>query len=447
MADYDLVIIGGSLAGRYAAILATEQGKKVALVEPEETTLFNLLVPHALNQLRQVKSQFFIPSISHQKSLSWAEVGQWIKNVIANIEEKNSLAILAALGVDVIVGSGEFSAQELLIKVNNRKLIARYYLVATGAIPAVPKISGLQAVNYFTPNNIGQQLDVARLGKNWVIIGSNPDSITWAQILTRLGFNITLVVKSSQILPSLDADVSYLVQAILEADGVRVLTEMTVSQIKEINRKKWVQAGNEAIETDEILVCAGYQPNIKDLHLEAVKVKCHQRGIEVDSWLQTTNPQIYACGDVIGGYPYPNISNYEAKIAVNNALLLPKLKVDYQSIPWAIATTPQIAQVGFTEAQAKRFYSDVIVLQQNFKTVAAAQLSEETTGIYKLVVHRNRQILGATIVGTQSSELINLIALAIAQKLKVEAISHLFPIYPSFSEIFARAIANFKLKS
>lgn len=436
MADYDLVIIGGSLAGRYAAILATKQGKKVALVEPEETTLFNLLVPYALNQLRQVKLQFFIPSISLQKSFSWVEVRQWIKNVIANIEEKNSLPILAALGVDVIVGSGEFSAQKLLIKVNNRKLIARSYLIATGASPASPKIAGLQAVNYFTPNDIGQKLDGLQLGKNWVIIGFNPDSITWAQILNCLGFNITLIVKTSQILPSLDADVSYLVQAILEADGVRVLTETIVSQIKEIDRKKWVQAGNEAIETDEILVCSGYEPNIKNLHLEAVKVKYHQRGIEVNSWLQTTNPKIYACGAVIGGYPYANISNYEARIAVNNALLSPKLKVDYQSIPWAIATNPQIAQVGFTEAQAKSVYSDVMVVQHNFKTVTAAQLQEETTGIYKLIVRPGGQILGATIISPLSRELINVIAIAIAQKLKVDAISHLAPIYPSFSEIF-----------
>ena len=121
MADYDLVIIGGSLAGRYAASRAIEQNKKVALIEPEETTLFNLLFPYALSQLRQVKQQFFILP-NYQVSLSWAEVRQWIKNVIANIEEKHSLTVLAALGVDVIVGNAEFSSQKLLIKVNSRKL-------------------------------------------------------------------------------------------------------------------------------------------------------------------------------------------------------------------------------------------------------------------------------------------------------------------------------------
>lgn len=432
MADYDLVIIGGSLAGRYAASRAIEQNKKVALIEPEETTLFNLLFPYALSQLRQVKQQFFIPP-NYKISLSWAEARQWIKNVIANIEEKHSLTVLAALGVDVIVGNAEFSSQKLLIKVNSRKLSAHSYLIATGTIPKLE----LEAQNYFTLANIGQQLDVTKARKNWVVIGGNPDSITWTQILNRLGFNVSLIVKSSQVLSSLDADTSYLVQAILEADGVKVLTDTPISQIKEIDGKKWIQAGDEAIEADEILACVGYEPNIKNLQLEAVNVKWHRRGIDVNSWLQTTNPQIYACGDVIGGYSGANISNYEAKIAVNNALLLPKLKVNYQSIPWGIYTSPQIAQVGFTENQATQIYKDdVVVLPYYFKDVAAAQLKEETTGIYKIVIRRNGEILGATIISSQAAELINIMALAIAQKLKIEAISHLFPLYPSFAEIF-----------
>ncbi len=433
MADYDLVIIGGSLAGRYAATRAIEQNKKVALIEPEETTaLFNLFFPQVLSQIRQVERQFFIPP-AYNLSLSWAEVKQWIKNTINNIEEQHSKAVLAALGIDVIVGQAEFN-EELLIKVNNRKLIARSYLIATGAMP---KSIGLENASYFSFSNIGQQLDLTIAGKDWVIIGGTPDSIAWAQILQRLGFNVTLIVKSSQILPSLDIDVSFLVEAILEADGVRVMTETPVSQVKEIESKKWIQAGDRAIETDEILVSAGYKPNIENLQLKNAKVKWNKRGIEVNSLLQTTNPQIYACGEVIGGYNSPNISNYEAKVAVNNALFRAKTKVNYQSLPWGININPQLAQIGFTQTQAKLFYkNDVIVSQHQFKSVAAAQLIAETTGIYKLVTRRNGQILGATIISPQARELINIIAIAIAQNLKIDAIERLFPTYPSFSEIF-----------
>ncbi len=146
---------------------------------------------------------------------------------------------------------------------------------------------------------------------------------------------------------------------------------------------------------------------------------------------------IYACGDVIGGYDFANIANYEAKIALNNALFFPRLKVDYRSIPWAIFSVPMVAQVGLTEAQAKRLFSreEILVLRHYFKTVAAAQLRGETTGMCKLIVLRNGEILGASICGAEAGELINLIALAMSQKIKVKDLANLSPVYPSFSEI------------
>jgi pyruvate/2-oxoglutarate dehydrogenase complex dihydrolipoamide dehydrogenase (E3) component len=234
----------------------------------------------------------------------------------------------------------------------------------------------------------------------------------------------------------------------LEAEGVRVLTETPVTQVKRIQDKKWIQAGNEAIETDEILLCAGGQPNVEALNLEAVGVKGHRRRLLLNEKLQTTNPRIYACGDVNGGYQFANIANYEARIALKNALFFPLFKVDYRSIPWAIFSDPQLARVGMTEAQARRWYKhDVLVLRQYFKSVAAAQLSGETTGICKVVVLRNGEILGASLVGSQAGELINVFALAIGKRLKMDAIATLAPVYPSFSEILDQiAVAWTKAK-
>jgi pyruvate/2-oxoglutarate dehydrogenase complex dihydrolipoamide dehydrogenase (E3) component len=161
----------------------------------------------------------------------------------------------------------------------------------------------------------------------------------------------------------------------------------------------------------------------------------------VNDKLQTTNHRIYACGDVIGGYDFANIANYEAKIALNNALFFPRLRVNYRSIPWAMFSVPMVAQVGLTEAQAKRLFSrdEVLVLRQYFKTVAAAQLRDETTGMCKLIVLRNGEIVGASILGAEAGELINLIALAMSQKIKVKDLANLSPVYPSFSEILEQA--------
>ena len=451
--DYDVVIIGGSPTGRYAAVAAKQLHATVALVEPPKrqgastgSALFDLLTPHALSQLTQLQQlsnadQFSIHSSDANaaqkgKSVLWAEAMQWTEGVVSNLEQ--SPAVLASLGVDVIIGSGQFEKKpHLAFTVNNRRLRARTYLIATGSCPAIPEIDELRNTGYLTVPEIWQPLTSQNPPKRWVIVGGDPNGCQMAQTLTRLGLKVTLIVKRSHILPTEDLEIAQLIQATLEVEGVRVLTKTPVTQVKQIQDTKWIQAGNEAIETDEILLCTGRAPNVEALNLEAVGVKYNRHRLKVNEKLQTTNPRIYACGDVIGGYQFANIANYEAKIALKNALFFPMFKVDYRSIPWAIFSDPPIARVGLSEAQARHRYAhDVFVLRQYFKSVSAAQLSDKTTGICKLIVLRNGEILGATLVGPQAGELINVMALAINQRLKMDAIATLAPVYPSMSEIF-----------
>lgn len=455
--DYDVVIIGGSAAGRYAAVAATQLRATVALVEPPKEQgaisglgLLDHLTPHATTQIAKMvqqlsdAGQFGIHYGNNcEISVRWAEAMQWAEGVASNLEDQNSPAVLASLGVDVIVGNGQFERQPYLaFAVNSRRLRARAYLIATGSRPAIPDIEGLQTTGYVTAPEIWQPLTSEKPPNSWVIVGGDPTGCQLAQTLTRLGYSVTLVVRRSHILAKEDPDIAQLIQAILEAEGVRVLTATPVTQIKQIQDKKWVQAGDKAIETDEILLAAGQTPNVESLNLEAVGVKSHRRRLVINEKLQTTNPRIYACGDAIGGYQFANIANYEARIALKNALFFPVFKVDYRSIPWALFSDPQLARVGLTEAQAKRRYThDVVVLRQYFKTVAAAQLRVETIGVCKLVVLRNGEILGATLVGSQAGELINVIALAISQRLKVSAIAKLAPVYPSLSEIIEQTAA------
>ncbi|WP_373530466.1 NAD(P)/FAD-dependent oxidoreductase [Nostoc sp.] len=461
--DYDVVIIGGSLAGYYAALAATELRATVALVEPKVN--YGFIHHYALSKIGKLAQQLgdatgFGIHATHTNSsekchisLAWQEAMLYAQSVASNLEEQYSPAILAARGVDVIVGSGQFqSSPQLAFALNNRLLLARTYLLASGSRPEIPEIDGLEATGYFTLSNIWQFLNGATSPKNWVIIGGIPQSIEIAQTLARFGYNVTLVVKHRHILPFIDPELAILLQAQLEVEGVRVLTEKPVIQVRRIEGKKWIQAGDKAIETDEILVVTGQQPNLESLNLASVDVKWHRRSLVVNDQLQTTNHRIYACGDVIGGYDFANIANYEAKIALKNALFFPKLRVNYQSIPWAIFTVPMLAQVGLTEAQAKRQFGrdEVLVLRHYFKTVTAAQLQNETTGMCKLIVLRNGEILGASVLGAEAGELINLIGLAISQKIKVEHLANLSPVYPSFSEILeqtAREWSQQKLNS
>jgi pyruvate/2-oxoglutarate dehydrogenase complex dihydrolipoamide dehydrogenase (E3) component len=446
--DYDIVIIGGSLAGRYAALAATQLHAKVALVESKVN--YGFIYGQAISEIAKlddVAADLGIHTAHSEKaekcqtSVAWPEAMLYAHGVVSNIQELNSPSILAALGVDVIVGNGEFqSSPHPTFALKNRLLRGRTYLLASGSLPVIPEIEGLQAAGYLTLSNIWQSLQKPTLTKNWLIIGGTPQSIEIAQTLARLGCSVTLVIKYPHILPIIDQDIAQLLQAQLEVDGVRVLTQTRVTQVRQIDGKKWIQAGDKAIETDEIIVAAGQQPNIGFLNLPAVGVKWHGSRLVVNDKLQTTNNRIYACGDVIGGYDFANVANYEARIALKNALFFPGLQVNYQCIPWAIFSHPMLAQVGLTETQAKRRFNinEVLVVRQYYKSLAAAQIRGETTGICKLIVRRNGEILGATILGKEAGELINLIAFAMAQKISIKHLANLSAIYPSFSEILAQ---------
>ncbi|WP_026730882.1 dihydrolipoyl dehydrogenase family protein [Fischerella sp. PCC 9605] len=449
--DYDVVIIGGSLAGRYAALMATQLRAKVALVEPK--TNYEFIHHHVFREIgkfsRQVSNagQFGLGVLypdtaeKYQISVAWPEAMLYARGIASNIEEQHSPVILAARGVDVIVGEGQFqSSPNLTFVVNDRLLRARTYLLASGSVPIIPEIEGLQKTGFLTLSNIWQSLSSSVSPKNWVIIGGVPQSIELAQTLVRLGCSVTLVINRPSIISHTDPEIALLLQAQLEAEGVRVLNHTAVTQVRLIDDKKWLQVGDKAIETDEIVVATAQQPNIKSLNLAAVGVKWHHRHLVVNEKLQTTNYRIFACGDVIGGYEFPHIANYEARIALKNALFLPWSKVNYHCIPWGVFSQPMLAQVGMTEAQARRRYhqDEILVLRQYFKTLAAAQIQEETTGICKFIVRRNGEILGASILGAEAIELINVIALAIAKKIKIDRIANLSPISVSFSEILEK---------
>ncbi|MBD2182756.1 dihydrolipoyl dehydrogenase family protein [Aerosakkonema funiforme] len=443
-ADYDIVIIGGGSAGLVVASAAAQLKAKVALVERDRLggdCLWYGCVPsksllHAAKMAYQVKNAARFGIDCENREIEFAKAMGHVRSAIAAIEPHDSPERFQSLGVEVIFGSGQF-IDEQTFSVNHRRLTARAFVISTGSRPAIPPIPGIQEAGYITNEQVFQ---LTKCPNSLAVIGGGPIGCELGQAFSRLGSQITIIASRDYILPKEDPEAAQVVQSQMESEGITVITKTRVERVEIADGKKQIWAGDRQIIADEILVAAGRKPNIESLNLEAAGVAVDKQGVTVNAKLQTTNPRIYACGDVIGGYQFTHVASYEASVVLKNALFLPLTKAKYEIIPWATFTDPELARVGLTEQQAKEKYGDKIyVLKQNFADVDRAQAEAATGGFAKIITRPNGVILGAHLVGPSAGELIHEIVLAMSHKLKVSALSSIIHIYPTLAEINSKA--------
>lgn len=456
--DYDLIIVGGASVGRYAAARANRLGARVALIEPSQSEPSQsepsqsepFLWPALLVQLNYaLRQQSWLQQWADQQTgipldwpLNWPQLHQWANTLTdtqaTSIVVPYSLAQLAAEGVEVIRAEGAFCRHpQLGFSVTNRLVRGRTYLLAPSVEATVPAIEGL-STSLFTSLDSGLPSGQT-LPRQLLILGSDPRGIELAQVLNRLGTQVTLIVSSEQLLPHEDPDAAFLMQAMLEAEGVSILTATQISQVRQLNDQIWVQAGDRAILTERILLATKPQLSLASLNLEAASVKWQPHRIVVNRKLQTTHPRIYACGESLGGYVSTALDRHEADVALHNALFFPRKQVDYGRIPWVLFTDPPLVRIGLTEPQARQLYgNDVLVTQQSVKSLQKAQLCDDTTGFLKLITRRNGELLGAHGIATQASEWIGIIALAMQQRLNLKALAQLPVPSPTFAELIQR---------
>jgi pyruvate/2-oxoglutarate dehydrogenase complex dihydrolipoamide dehydrogenase (E3) component len=447
--EYDLVIIGATAAARAAAIEAVNARARVALILPPlagESYPYSDAYPNALAQIAKT-SQLDRTRLQSPSSYPW----QYARAAIDRLAQQFSPALLAAMGIDVTIGMGEFCRRpHLAFNIERRYLRAHAYLIATGSVAHYPLIPGIQETGYLTLDRLPNLIDeiASKLRKpaiplRWAIIGAEAIGVELAQILAKLGAHVTLIVETEQILPYEAPDVASLIQAQLEADGVRIYLETIVTSIGQQDGTKLAHIGTETIAVDEIFIALPDRPLLAPFNLEGVGVDYTEKGISIDNRLRTSHHQIYACGsvcgNVLGGYHSQSLTQYEAKIAVRNALSWRKTKIDYRSydlFPWAVSTDPPLARVGMSaSAAANSDRRDLTILKQDFKNCPQAILANLTTGFCQIVVTRSGQILGAEIIGQNAPELIQILAVAIQQRLKITNLTNFPCLSPSYTEI------------
>ncbi len=450
--NYDLVVIGGGTAGLVSAAGAASLGARVALVERDKLggdCLYRGCVPtKAL-----VKSARVAHLVRHSEEygigsggpeVDFPAVMDRMEEVIARAGEHDSPERFRGLGVDVFTEEARFVASDL-VAVDGRRLKARSAIVATGSYPTAPPVEGLEEVGYLT--NV-EALELRRLPRSMVILGSGPIGSEFAQIFARFGSDVTLVSISPLPLPEEDGEIGEILRGVLLADRVRFHGGYGAESFRIENGEKVMIAKNEAgheieVRGEEILVATGRAPTAGSLGLENAGVELQEKGIKVDEHLRTTAPGIYGAGDITGKYLFTHVAEYQARAAVRNALFPLKTKADHRVVPWTTFTDPEVARVGLTEEQARKQHDGVEVFRQPFSGVDRAMADGETTGLVKIVTGRRGRILGGHIIGPDAGNLIHEIVLAMQGNIPIGTLSTAIHVYPTLAQANQRAADNY----
>lgn len=448
---FDMVVVGAGAAGLVTAAGCARLGVKTAIVEKHRyggECLWNGCVPSkALLHTAKINHAFRNAGrwglASRTDPPDFAAVMGHMRDVIRTIEPHDSPERFRKMGVETMVGEARFTGKDRL-SVNGRVLRARRFTLATGADPVKPDIEGLTDVPYLTFEDF---FDMERQPGHLLIVGGGPIGCEMAQAFRRLGSEVTVVQSNKRLLPKDDMEATELLKQVLLKEGVRIETEAKPvraekagAEIRLLCRKA---DGTEfSVEGDTLLVAAGKRPRVEGLGLDLAGVAYSKTGVEVDATLATTNPRIYAAGDVTGKYLFTHMAEYQAGLVVFNALApLVSRSADYRVVPWVTYTDPELAHVGMSEEEARQLYGDdgVGIFRYRVGDNDRHIIEGETEGLVKIVTDASGGILGATILSANAGELIHEYALAVRQNCRIHDLSGMIHAYPTLAQANKRA--------
>jgi len=443
---YNLVVIGAGTAGLICAAGAAGLGAKVALVER------HLMGGDCLNYgcvpskgiIRAARALFDVRNAEAFGVLGGADSGfdfgramERMRQLRADISRHDSARRFRdELGVDVFIGEGRFVGREC-VEVDGSKLFFRKAAVCTGARAAAPSIPGLEECGYLTNETV---FSLTELPRRLAVIGGGPIGCELAQAFARFGSQVTLLEAAPQILGREDRDAATILQGALQTEGINVLTNVKILAIKQHKADRVIRlerdSRNCSVIVDAILIGVGRAANVEGLGLEAAGIAYDMSGIKVSDTLQTSNPHIFAAGDVCSPYKFTHTADAQARILLANALFKGRRRSSALTIPRCTYTDPEIAHVGMYEQEALAKGMAVTTLTVPLTEVDRAVLDGETNGFARVHLKKDTdRILGATIVARHAGEMINEFSLAITGGLGLGAIATTIHPYPTQSEV------------
>ncbi|MEE8543826.1 MAG: mercuric reductase [Gammaproteobacteria bacterium] len=428
-ARYHVVVLGAGTAGLITAIGAAGLGARVALVEREA------MGGDCLN-VGCVPSKALLEFTRRSGgTVEFDDAFEWMRKVRAEISRQDSVERYTQSGVDVFLGSAHL-LDDTTVQVDDRRLNARRIVLATGARAAVPPIPGLAECRPLTNETL---FDLREPPASLAILGAGAIGCEMAQAFVRLGVEVQLFEMAERVLPLEDEEASAVVARALQRDGVTLHLNAPVSSVRRHDSKVTVHSPDVQVTADKILVAAGRCANVEDLNLDAVGVDTKAGLIKVDRRLRTTNPRIYAAGDVCSRTQFTHNADAQARIVVQNALFAPTASTDNLVIPHCTYTDPEVAHVGRRKAELRQGSLGFDVYRVGFGDLDRGRTRGDAEGFVEVLTAKGGdEILGATIVGYDAGEQIAGLCIAMSHDIGLGGLGKTVLPYPTRAEYLRR---------
>jgi pyruvate/2-oxoglutarate dehydrogenase complex dihydrolipoamide dehydrogenase (E3) component len=432
---YDLVVIGGGSSGLVAADFAARFGATVLLIEKDRIggdCTWTGCVPskallHAATVAHQVRAASDLGIRVSGVEIDFATVMHQVRQAVSRVYSFETPEQLGKRGITVEQGQARFLDHDS-VSVGGRRVQGRSFVICTGAVPQRPSLAGLDAVPYLTYEEV---FELDQLPDRLLVLGGGPVGIELAQAFARLGSDVTLVEKEGQVLPTADLEAATFVARALVADGVAIETGFEVLEARAVGEKTVLRSTRESFSGDRLLVATGRRPDLDGLELDRAGVEFDERGVRVDHNLKTSQRHIYAAGDVTGSFQFTHYAGWQGYVAARNALLPGSARGVADTVPWAVFTEPELAQVGLTELQCHARGMKVAMHRLPLERVDRAQTLGATDGFIKIVASSAGRVLGATVVGPSAADLANELAVAVTGGVDLQHLASTMHIYPT----------------
>lgn len=463
--DYNILVIGAGSAGLVTSYIAATIKAKVGLIErhkmggdclntgcvPSKALIRSAKVVHYAHRAQE----FGLKSMDVK--FDFADIMERVQNVIKKIEPHDSIERYTKLGVECITGEAKILSPNE-VQVNGKTLTTRAIVVATGARPLIPPLEGIEQIKYLTSDNLWE---LRQQPKKLLVLGGGPIGCELAQSFNRLGTEVTIVERGPRIMHREDDDVAEVIIDRFKKEGVHMAINTSAKSFKIVEGRKYLvvqkDTGESTIEFDEILIAVGRRANVTGFGLEELGVELNQNGtIKADPFLATNYKNIFVCGDVTGPYQFTHTAAHQAYYASVNSLFYPftrwvpkmfagSLRVNYDVIPWATYTDPEVATVGLTESAAKLKGVKYEVTTYGIDDLDRAIADSEDHGLVKVLTQPGTdKILGATIVASSAADMLGEFVAAMKHGFGLNGIMGTIHAYPSMLEANKFAAGEWK---